>query len=57
MKELFDIYGQLPLYIKLIFIFWALCFTAFVITYPFALYYAVRNFFGLDNKKNKPSKF
>lgn len=57
MKDLLEIYVQVPLYIKLILIFWAVCFVSFVVVYPFALYHAVRNFFGLDNKKNKPSKF
>lgn len=57
MKDLLEIYVQVPLYLKLLLIFWAICLIGFVISYPLALYYSVRNFFGLDNKKNKPSKF
>jgi hypothetical protein len=56
MTELLDIFVQSPFYIKLILIFWAFCFTAFVVVYPFALYHSVREFFGLNNK-SKPSKF
>lgn len=57
MEDLLYVYAQVPLYIKLVLIFWAICLIGFAISYPLALYYSVRNFFGLDNKKNKPSKF
>jgi hypothetical protein len=57
MEDLLYVYEQTPLYIKLVLIFWVICLIGFAISYPLALYYSVRNFFGLDNKKNKPSKF
>ena len=56
MEDLLYVYAQVPLYIKLVLIFWAICLICFVIVYPFALYQSVREFFGWD-KKNKPSKF
>lgn len=56
MNELLEIYVQVPLFLKVLLIFWAVCLVCFSVVYPFALYHAVRNFFGLD-KKNKPSKF
>jgi hypothetical protein len=56
MEDLLYVYEQVPLYIKLVLIFWAICLISFVIVYPFALYHSVREFFGWD-KKNKPSKF
>jgi hypothetical protein len=56
MEDLFYVYQQVPLYIKLILIFWAICLIGFMISYPLALYHTVREFFGW-NKKNKPTKF
>lgn len=56
MKDLLEIYVQVPIYLKLLLIFWAVCFISFCIAYPFALYHSVREFFGW-NDKNKPSKF
>ena len=56
MNELLDAFVQVPIYLKLLLIFWAVCLIGFIVAYPFALTYAIRDFFGL-NKKDKPSKF